>query len=289
MPVTARRAPARRAMDRHAMDSQALGTLAWPQNTAAPTPRRWGARLLGTAFGLLLLYPLSGLFAHVGGWTWSGSQRAASLASIRVSLELTGLAMLVVVALGTPMALHIRRAGRRERLAWQAALLISILLPPLALGILLALALRPDGVVGGLLWHLGFVSSNSAAAFVVTQVYVSMGYYVLGALLALEAIPRGMEAQAALLGCTPHQVFRRVTLPLARLGLAGALSLAWVRAIGEFGAVVITAYYPAGMPVQLWINLQSFGMGAVMPLLTAFLCAALPLPLLIHMWGQHHA
>lgn len=271
------------------MDSQALSTLAWPRLPPTPRPRRWGSRVAAVGFGLLLLYPLTGLFAQVGGWAWSGSQRAASLASIRVSLELTGLAMLLVVVFGTPMALYIRRAGRRERLAWQAALVTSILLPPLALGILLALALRPDGVVGGLLLHFGFVSSNSAAAFVVTQVYVSMGYYVLGALLAFEAIPRGLEAQAALLGCSPRQVFGRVTLPLARVGLAGALSLAWVRAIGEFGAVVITAYYPAGMPVQLWVNLQSFGMGAVMPLLAAFLCAALPLPLLIHLWGQRHA
>jgi len=273
------------------MDSQALTALAGPELAPAPPPARlgWWTRLGAVGFGVLLLYPLAGLFARVGGWTWSGSARDASLASIRVSLELTGWAMLLVVLLGTPMALYIRRAGRRERLVWQAALVTSILLPPLALGILLSLALRPDGWVGSLLLQLGFVSSNSAGAFILTQVYVSMGYYVLGALLAFEALPAGLEAQAALLGAAPWQVFRRVTLPLARLGLAGALSLAWVRAIGEFGAVVITAYYPAGMPVQLWIHLQSLGMRAVMPLLVAFLCAALPIPVLIHLWGRRHA
>ncbi|HEY8054551.1 MAG TPA: ABC transporter permease subunit [Terriglobales bacterium] len=273
------------------MDNPALTVLARPEMPPAPATARqaWGARAAAVGFGVLLLWPLTGLLARVGGWAWSGGEGAASLASIRVSLELTGWAMLLVVALGTPMALYIRRAGRRERLVWQAALVTSILLPPLALGILLSLSLRPEGWVGGALAQLGFLSSNSAGAFIVTQVYVSMGYYVLGALLALEAIPAGLEAQAALLGATPWQVFRRVTLPLARLGLAGALSLAWVRAIGEFGAVVITAYYPAGMPVQLWINLQSFGMAAVMPLLVAFLCAALPVPVLIHVWGRRHA
>ncbi len=44
--------------------------------------------------------------------------------------------------------------------------------------------------------------------------------------------------------------------------MAVALSIAWVRAFGEFGAVVVTAYYPSGMPVQLWVNLQSFGLPA---------------------------
>src|SRR5260370_23927731 len=81
-------------------------------------------------------------------------------------------------------------------------------------------------------------------------------------------------------------VTRRKTLPLAGLGLAVALSIAWVRAIGEFGAVVVTAYYPSGMPVQLWVNLQSFGLPAVMPLLVVFLAAALPLPWLVHVLAQ---
>jgi molybdate/tungstate transport system permease protein len=95
-----------------------------------------------------------------------------------------------------------------------------------------------------------------------------------------------LQKQAALLGLTPIRVFLRVTLPLARLGLAVALSIAWVRAIGEFGAVVVTAYYPSGMPVQLWVNLQSFGLPAVLPLLVVFLAAALPLPWMIHVLAQ---
>ncbi len=233
-------------------------------------------------FALLLLYPLAGMWAPVGRWQWSGEAGAASAAAIRVSLELTALAMAIVVMIGTPAALYIRRLRGAARGWWQAALLISILIPSLALGILLALALRPEAGVGALLARLGMETTNSGAAFVVTQVYVSIGYYVLGALVALEAVPRRLEQQAALLGLGPAAVFRRVTLPLATLGLAAALGFAWVRAIGEFGAVVITAYYPAGMPVQLWVDLESRGLPAVMPLLLAFLLAALPVPMLLH-------
>jgi molybdate/tungstate transport system permease protein len=68
------------------------------------------------------------------------------------------------------------------------------------------------------------------------------------------------------------------------------VSIAWVRALGEFGAVIITAYYPSGMPVQVWINLQNAGIPAVMPLLVIFLLTALPLPWLIHILaGQRFA
>lgn len=250
--------------------------------------RQWLARIGAAVFAVFLLYPFTALFAHIGPWQWTDDIRSPALASVRVSLLLTSLAMVVIVALGTPVALYITRCTTRERLVWQAVLLVPILLPPLALGILLTLAFGPFTSLGTWLEHYGVVMTNSATAFVVTQVYVGMGYYVLGAVAALDAVPVILQKQAALLGLTPANVFLRVTLPLARLGLAVALTLAWVRAIGEFGAVVVTAYYPSGMPVQLWVNLQSFGLPAVMPLLIVFLAVALPLPWLVHVLTQRH-
>ena len=248
--------------------------------------RRWLARAGATLFALALLYPFTALFAHIGPWQWGEDVRGPALSSVRVSLLLTGCAMVIIVAMGTPVAAYIARCGTRERLLWQAVLLIPILVPPLALGILLTLAFGPYGTVGACLEHFGIVMTNSALAFVSTQVYVGMGYYVLGAVAAFDAVPVMLQKQAALLGLAPWKVFLRVTLPLSRLGLAVALSIAWVRAIGEFGAVVVTAYYPSGMPVQLWVNLQSFGLPAVMPLLVVFLAVALPLPWLVHVLAQ---
>ena len=248
--------------------------------------RVWIARAGAALFAAVLLYPFTALFARIGPWQWGADVRGPALASVRVSLVLTALAMVVVVAIGTPAAAYIARCRARERLIWQAVLLIPILLPPLALGILMTLAFGPYGPVGSWLKHYGVVMTNTPTAFVTTQVYVGMGYYVLGAVAALDAVPVMLQKQAALLGLTPVRVFLRVTLPLSRLGLAVALSIAWVRAIGEFGAVVVTAYYPSGMPVQLWVNLQSFGLPAVLPLLVMFIAAALPLPWVVHVLAQ---
>ena len=263
-------------------------------------------RVAAAVFALALLYPLAGLFVPVGPWHWDG---AIALDAVRVSLSLTAIAMLVVVGLGTPMALYVARAPAGERLWWQAILLISVLLPPLALGILLSLAFGPHAI-GALLQRTGLRMTNTPLAFVVTQVYVSIGYYTLGAVAALDGVPRALEIQAGLLGhvlaavaalegvpkslevqggLLGHDrwsVFCRITFPIARLGLAVALSLAWVRALTEFGAVVITAYYPAGMPVAIWTSLENFGLPAVMPLLVIFLVTALPLPWLVHVLAQ---
>jgi molybdate/tungstate transport system permease protein len=238
------------------------------------------------AFTLVLLYPLLGLSAPVGAWQWDGSIPGSTASAVRTSLVLTALALLIDVLLGTPVAWYLARTAGHDRIVWEAAVLISVLMPPLALGILLSLAFGPQTALGGWLLRIGVPTSNSSAAFAATQVYASIGYYILAARAALAAVPRDLERTAALLGSPPLQVFRRVTLPLAKLGLAAALSLAWVRALGEFGAVVVTAYYPSGMPVQIWVNLQDAGMPAVMPLLVVFLLTALPLPWLIHLLAQ---
>ena len=243
--------------------------------------RRAGA----VAFAIALLYPLAGLAIPVGRWNWGGAQTASA---VWVSLGLTGIAMVVVVILGTPMAVYVARLRSAERLWWQGVLLISVLLPPLALGILLSLAFGRHAL-GALLEPVGLKMTNSALAFVVTQVYVSIGYYVLGAIAALDGVSPALEIQGQLLGHPPWSVFWRVTFPVARVGFAVALSLAWVRALTEFGAVMVTAYYPAGMPVALWTNLENFGLPAVLPLLVIFLVSALPVPWLIHLAAQRQA
>jgi molybdate/tungstate transport system permease protein len=238
------------------------------------------------AFALALLYPLTGLSASVGPWQWDGIIPGSTSSAVCNSIFLTAAALLIDVVFGTPVAYYLARSANRERVIWEAVILISVLMPPLALGILLSLAFGPHTALGSWLFQIGVPTSNSPIAFAATQVYVSIGYYILAARAALAAVPGELERIAGLLGSRPLQVFHRVTFPLAKIGLAAALSIAWVRALGEFGAVVVTAYYPSGMPVQIWINLQDAGLPAVMPLLVIFVLTALPLPWLIHLLAQ---
>lgn len=243
-------------------------------------------RLATVAFAIALLYPLVGVFAPIGAWRWDNAVMEPTVASVRVSLTLTAVAMIVVVTVGTPIAYYIARSSLKERIAWQAVVLLSVLLPSLALGLLLVLAFGRMMPLGQWLARIGLDTSNSPTSLVGSEVYVSIGYYVLGAIAAFEAVPRALERHAELLGQSAFGVFKRVTLPLASTGLGVALSLAWVRALGEFGAVLVTSYYPAGMPVQLWSNLQTYGLAGVMPLLVVFILSALPLPWLVHVFAQ---
>ncbi len=208
--------------------------------------------------------------------------------AVAVSLGYSLLALVPIIGLGTPLAWWLAR--RPSPIKWLAdgLLLLALLTPPLAMGLLLATTFGPYGVVGRLLQHAGVSLTNSAPAFVMAQFYAALPYYVIAARAAFEGVPRELEQIALTLGHSPTRCFFHVSLPLARLGLAAALALAWVRALGEFGVVLIVAYYPQGIPVKLWVNLQDIGLPAVYPLLWVFFLVALPLPLVLGLMARRH-
>jgi molybdate/tungstate transport system permease protein len=253
----------------------------------APTVGRGGAGaipLLGPAALLFLAAPFIALaFAT----NWRAFQFApGDWGAVRVSLGYGILSLPIMIGLGTPLAWWLARRDFRGKWMVDALLLLPLLTPPLAMGILLTSLYGPYSVLGSSLGRLGLVLTNSMAAFMLAQVYGAMPYYVFSARAAFEAVPRELEQIALTLGREPWQVFLRVTLPLARLGLVAGLALAWVRALGEFGIVLIVAYYPQGIPVKLWVNLQDIGLPAVYPLLWLFFLVAMPLPLWLGMLSR---
>jgi molybdate/tungstate transport system permease protein len=238
----------------------------------ARTPAFLGALTL-----LVLAGPFIGLaFAtHWAGFTLTTGDRAAVWVSLGYSL----VALVLIVLLGTPLAWWLARHAFRGKWALEALILMALLTPPLAMGILLTALVGPYGPVGSLFGRLGVELTNSAPAFVIAQFYGAAPYFIVAARAAFEGVPQELEHIALTLGKSPWQTFWRVSLPLARLGLAAGIALAWVRALGEFGIVLVLAYYPQGIPVKLWVNLQDSGLQAVYPLLWVFFVVAMPLPL----------
>jgi len=199
--------------------------------------------------------------------------------AILVSLA-GGLTALVLIAItGTPLAYFLARSQSRLGALAEALVLIPMLMPTLAIGILLAAFYGPAAPAGHALARIGIILTNTPAAFILAALYAALPTYIIAARAALVEVPREFEDIARTLGQSPARTFFRVTLPLAQRGLAAALALAWVRAMGEFGIVLIIAYYPQGLPVRLWVDVQDDGIAAVFPLLAIFLVVALPLPL----------
>lgn len=266
----------------------AVAPAARPLPLAGTGRRVVGLAGLGAAavVWLALLGPLGALLAHVSPTEVHRSLTASgALRPLVVSVEASGLALAVLVVLGTPLAW----AMARERLPlprlWEAGVLVPLLMPPLVIGLLLVFLVGPTTPVGGALGHLHLSATNTFFGLTLAEVYEAAPYYVLGAAAAVAAVDPALEQHAALLGDPPWRVLRRVTLPLAGPGLAGALAMGWARAMGAFGAVLIIAYHPAGLPMQVWLTLQEDGLAAALPFALLLLVVALPLPLVAFGWS----
>ncbi|MFJ3485128.1 molybdate ABC transporter permease subunit [Pseudomonas sp. NPDC090202] len=240
-------------------------------------PMSRGVVWFGLPAGLLLALPFLTL---IGQTAWGELHLAyGDWQAVGTSLGLTCISMLLMVLLGTPLAFWLARSRSKWRSVVQGLVLMALLTPPLAMGILLVSAFGPYSTLGTFLGHLGVVLSNNAMAFVLAQLYGGLAYFVLTATAAFAAVPRHLEEAARSLGCSPWQGFHRVTLPVAQRSLATGLAIAWGRVIGEFGIVMVFAYFPQGIPVKLFVNLQNDGVDAVYALMWLLLLVTLPFPI----------
>jgi len=226
------------------------------------------------------------LLTHLSAHSIATSLTApGALDPLVISLESGAVTLAVLLLLGTPLAWMLARGALPFPRLWEAGVLCSLLLPPLVIGLLLIFMVGPYTPIGELLGHLHLSATNTFLALVIAEVYESAPYYVLGAQAAFGAVDPRLEQQAELLGDRPRRVFRRVTLPLAAPGLAMALAVAWARAMGAFGAVIIIAYHPFGLPLQIYTTLQETGLASALPFALVLLVVALPLPLAAYIWS----
>ncbi|MEK6424257.1 MAG: ABC transporter permease subunit [Burkholderia gladioli] len=242
--------------------------------------RRAGLGWVGLVPALaLLVLPLLSL-VHDTRW---GQLSAAygDWHAVGVSAVLSSWAMLAIVVLGLPLAIWLART--RSRLgAWVNVLVLySLLMPSLAMGILLVSAYGPYGTIGRVLDAFGVSLNNNAGAFILAQIYGGLAYFVIAARTAFENVPAVLEEASHDLGASPARTFLRITLPLASRELATGALVTWVRIVGEFGIVAVFSYFPQGIPVKLYINLQNSGIQSVYVLTWILVAVMLPVPVLV--------
>lgn len=240
----------------------------------------------GAAVWVALLGPLITLLTHLSGHVLLHSWSAAgALDPLVTSMEAGAVTLVLLVLCGTPLGWLLSRDRLPFGRVLEAGLLCSLLLPPLVIGLLLVFMVGPNTPIGHFLADLHLSATNTFAALVIAEIYESAPYYVLGAQSAFAGVDANLEQQASLLGDPPLRVFRRITLPLAAPGLALALAIAWARAMGAFGAVLIVAYHPFGLPLQIWTTFQEADLHVALSFAMLLVIVALPLPLAAYAWS----
>ena len=212
--------------------------------------------LLGAVFVLLPLLAMVGRvdWGDFGSLVGSDSARDAFWLSVRTSATSTVLCVL----LGVPMAIVLARTSFRGQAVLRALVLLPLVIPPVVSGIALLATFGRGGLLGPTFEVLGIDIAFSTAAVVMAQTFVSLPFLVISLEGALRTAGHRYEVVAATLGAPPTTVFRRVTLPLVLPGLLGGATLAFARALGEFGATITFAGSLQGttttLPTQIYLE-----------------------------------
>jgi molybdate transport system permease protein len=203
--------------------------------------RRAFAAALAVALGAAVLFltlPVVAIFVDVGpAELLRGLDDPASLDALRLSLQCTAVALVVVVGIGTPAAYLLATREFRGRSAITTLIELPLVLPPAVAGIGLLAALGPRGLLGG----AGPDLVLTTAGVVVALVFVSAPFHVRQAQSAFTAIDPAWLDASRTLGASEARTFARVAIPAAMPGLVAGAALAWGRALGEFGATLMFA------------------------------------------------
>ena len=195
--------------------------------------------VLGGLLLLLVVVPVLALLwrALASPSFWPSLRAPLVLDALRLTLVTSFASLAAVVALGTPLAFLLARRSFRGKWLVELGIDLPLVLPPVVAGVTLLMAFGRRGLLGQELALLGIELPFTTAAVVLAQLFVAAPFYVRGARLGLQAVPRDVEEAAAIDGASPWATFRYITLPLAWPGLASGAVLCWARAVSEFGNI----------------------------------------------------
>ncbi|MET0947116.1 MAG: molybdate ABC transporter permease subunit [Pseudomonas sp.] len=165
---------------------------------------------------------------------------ASDLAAIWLTLQLASLTTVILLVIGTPIALWLAHTRSWLKGPIGSIVALPLVLPPTVIGFYLLLLLGPNGAVGQFTQYLGIGTLTfSFPGLVIGSVLYSMPFVVQPLQNAFAAIgPRPLEV-AATLRANPWDTFFSVVLPLAKPGFITGAILGFAHTVGEFGVVLM--------------------------------------------------
>lgn len=204
---------------------------------------------LGLALGftlvyvcLLVLIPLSALVLKASRLTWADFLGAVSgeraLAAYGLSLSASFAAACLNAVFGLLVAWVLVRYRFPGRRLVDACVDLPFALPTSVAGIALTAVYSPNGWLGSLLAGAGVQVAFTRLGVVVALTFIGLPFVVRAVQPILEDIDQEIEDAASSLGATRWQTFRRVLLPAVAPALLTGFTLAFARALGEYGSVI---------------------------------------------------
>lgn len=200
---------------------------------------------------------------------------------VRAAIGTSFVAALVATALsflfGVPLAYVMARVKFPGKGIVQSIIDVPVVIPHTIAGIALLVVFGRMGVFSDQMDALGLRFEDHLLGIVTAMMFVSCSFVVNSAREGFEAVDERLENVARSLGASRTGAFLTVTVPLSLSSLATGAIMAWARAVSEFGAVVIIAFFPRVIPTLIYEKNLHGGLSESIPIaaLLVIICVSI--------------
>jgi sulfate transport system permease protein len=249
--------------------------------------------------GLMLILPIAALTLKASALSfselWALITDPRILGAFRLSFGASAVAAGVNAVFGLLVAWVLVRYPFPGRRVVDAMVDLPFALPTAVAGISLTTLLAPNGWVGQFLAPLGIKAVYSPLGITIALIFIGLPFVVRTVQPVLEDLEKDIEEAAASLGATRWQTFRRVLLPALMPPLMTGFTLAFARAVGEYGSVVFISgnlpFKTEILPLLIMSKLEQYDYAGATAIAAVIMVASFVLLLAINLlqrWTQRH-
>ena len=208
-------------------------------------PTNTGRRVSGAPLGIgiataylsiIVLIPLAFVVSKSteGGWDsfWSAISSPQATSTLKLTVTCSLIVVAVNIVMGTVIAWVLVRDEFRGKAVVNSLIDLPFALPTIVAGLTLLALYGPKS-------PFGINAAYTKAGLVMALLFVTLPFVVRAVQPVLMTLDREMEEAATSLGATPRQTFVKIILPNLTPALLSGVALAFARAVGEFGSIVL--------------------------------------------------
>lgn len=222
--------------------------------------------VMGSFLVLFILIPIVNLMVSSNlNSIITNLQDSQVMSSLFVSIYCALIATLIAVFFGVPLAYTLARHDFKGKGLVESIIDIPIVIPHTVSGIALLLVFTSGGILGAPFGKLGIVFTNAIPGIIIAMLFASSSFVVNSAREGFENVDPRMEKVARTLGAGTLRTFFVISLPLSLRSIVVGSLLCWARAISEFGAIIILAFYPMAASTLIYTRFVQFGLSEATP------------------------
>lgn len=210
------------------------------------------------------------------------------LRALGVSLRCSLISSLMVLLLGVPFSYLLVRYSFPLKGFLDALVELPTAIPHSVAGIAILYTFGKWSYLGKLLSTLGLRVYGDYFGITLAMAFVSAPYFIASVREGIRAIPKEYELISYSLGRGKFFTFFKIVIPLSASHILRGFILAWGRAISEFGAVMVVAYFPMTATVFVYERLESLGIRVTLPYAVIMLIVTGALFMTLRLiWGRY--